>query len=711
MLSSYVKKLSGSTLLFTFTNLLKLSLNHVVVKLTNPIDVLRRAFSPSSHHYMIPMSKFPFCSKQLGLHLRVRSGGHEYEGRLSYASEIETPFIVASATTGEVYRRISEKSKIHGFPAGIFTSLGIGGHITGGAYGSMMRKYGLAADSVVDARIIDVTGTILDRAAMGEDLFLAITGACWAVPAPSLDKFIKCASLHSHTPIPISEAFFNPKNSSFTSVLQNSAQNLRFVEPSSPKPEFIFTPFHDSHVQAAVICSKQLGIHLRIRSGGHDYEGLSYVSIIETPFIVVDLGKLRTIEVNIEVLCCVVGDNHTSIKLLYFIYVCNLFDEMRMRRKLICSVFSDFSKLTESNAWVQAGATTGEVYYKIAKKSKVHGYPAGIFTSLGFGGHITGGAYGSLLRKYGLGADNVMDARIVDANGKILDRSAMGEDLFWAIRGGGGASFGIILWWKIKLVHVPETLTAFTVNRTLEQGATKLLYKWQQVVDKLDEDLFLRVIINPTNVRGNRTVSTSYNSLFLGNSDRLLQVTQESFPELGLRRKDCVEMSWIESVVYMAGFPSGSPLEAMLQRKSTFLTFYKAKSDFVRDPIPENGLSSLWNKLLEVEADNPIIFFTPFGGMMSKISESEIPFPHRKGTIFMVQYVTAWNDGEKGTVKHLDWIMKLYKYMAPYVSKSPREAYVNYRDLDVGMNKKRNTSFKEASVWVTSISRITSTDW
>ncbi|KAF3450418.1 hypothetical protein FNV43_RR06499 [Rhamnella rubrinervis] len=452
------------------------SVSHVVVKLTNPIDVLRRAF------------------------FTIFTPLHDSH---------------ASATTGEVYRRISEKSKIHGFPAGIFTSLGIGGHITGGAYGSMMRKYGLAADSVVDARIIDVTGTILDRAAMGEDLFLAITGACWAVPAPSLDKFIKCASLHSHTPIPISEAFFNPKNSSFTSVLQNSAQNLRFVEPSSPKPEFIFTPFHDSHVQAAVICSKQLGIHLRIRSGGHDYEGLSYVSIIETPFIVVDLGKLRTIEVNIE--------------------------------------------LTESNAWVQAGATTGEVYYKIAKKSKVHGYPAGIFTSLGFGGHITGGAYGSLLRKYGLGADNVMDARIVDANGKILDRSAMGEDLFWAIRGGGGASFGIILWWKIKLVHVPETLTAFTVNRTLEQ--------------------------------------------------RLLQVTQESFPELGLRRKDCVEMSWIESVVYMAGFPSGSPLEAMLQRKSTFLTFYKAKSDFVRDPIPENGLSSLWNKLLEVEADNPIIFY------------------------------------------------------------------------------------------------------
>ncbi|MFS7924817.1 putative tetrahydroberberine oxidase [Helianthus anomalus] len=57
----------------------------------------------------------------------------------------------------------------------------------------------------------------------------------------------------------------------------------------------------------------------------------------------------------------------------------------------------------------------------------------------------------------------------------------MGEDLFWAIRGGGGSSFGIILSWKIKLVPVPETVTVFAVDRTLEQNLTKIIYKWQYV--------------------------------------------------------------------------------------------------------------------------------------------------------------------------------------------------------------------------------------
>ena len=83
---------------------------------------------------------------------------------------------------------------------------------------------------------------------------------------------------------------------------------------------------------------------------------------------------------------------------------------------------------------------------------------------------------------------------------------------------------------------------------------------------------------------------------------------------------------------------------------------------------------------------------------MSRISESKIPFPHRKGVKFMIYYQSAWQDGEKSAAKHLNWIRKLYDYMAPYVSKNPREAYLNYRDLDIGMNSK-NTSVKEASVW------------
>jgi hypothetical protein len=423
-----------------------------------------------------------------------------------------------------------------------------------------------------------------------------------------------------------------------------------------PKPGFIFKPVHESHVQASVICSKKLEIHFRVRSGGHDYEGVSYVSQIEKPFVLIDLSKLRQINVDIK----------------------------------------------DTSAWVEAGATVGELYYRIAEKSKFHGFPAGVYPSLGIGGHITGGAYGSLMRKYGLAADNVLDAKIVDANGKLLDRASMGEDLFWAIRGGSGGSFGIILSWKIKLVPVPETLTVFTVTKTFEQDRSfKILSKWQEIADNLVDELFLRVFFTVSGNKANKTVTMAYIGQFLGEKGTLMEVMKKDFPELGLTQKDCIEMSWIDSIIYNSGFPTNPPppIEILLQAKSPIgKVYFKGKSDFAKKPIPVLGLEGMFKKLLEEDA--ALVIWTPYGGKMDKIPESEIPFPHRNGTNFMIQYYRSWSDSEKRPNRRTKWIRELYGYMTPYVSSNPRQAYVNYRDLDLGQNKDNSKSnFIEAKIW------------
>jgi len=261
------------------------------------------------------------------------------------------------------------------------------------------------------------------------------------------ENFLQCLSHYSQDASSISNVLYTPFNSSYSDVLNFTLRNLRFSTPHTPKPLLIITPLHVSHIQAAVLCSKSHGLQIRTRSGGHDIEGLSYVASL--PFIIVDLINLNSISIDVE----------------------------------------------SKTAWVQSGATLGELYYRIAEKSRSLAFPAGICPTVGVGGHLSGGGYGLLLRKYGLAADNVIDAQLVDANGKFFDRKLMGEDLFWAIRGGGGGSFGIVVAWKVNLVSVPATVTLCVVNKTVEDGATKLIHQWQYVAHKLENNLFLSILL------------------------------------------------------------------------------------------------------------------------------------------------------------------------------------------------------------------------
>ncbi|KAK6267539.1 hypothetical protein QUC31_011699 [Theobroma cacao] len=474
----------------------------------------------------------------------------------------------------------------------------------------------------------------------------------WATFARTHDSFLQCLSLHSDIN---ARLIYTQNSSSYSSVLELSVRNARFSTPTTPRPLVIVTPSNVSHIQATINCSREHDMQIRIRSGGHDYEGLSYVS--KVPFVIIDLINMRSIDVDTE--------NNT--------------------------------------AWIQAGATIGELYYRIAEKSETLAFPAGVCPTVGVGGHFSGGGYGMMMRKFGLAADQIIDAHLVDVHGRILDRNSMGEDLFWAIRGGGGASFGVIVAWKVKLVSVPSTVTVFIVNRTLEENATKLVHKWQSVAEKIHEDLYIRLFLRAVNSsqEGNRTIQASFTSLFLGRIDQLIPLMQESFPELGLVKEDCIEMSWIQSILYFAGIPQSESLDVLLNRTDT-ASFFKGKSDYVTEPIPEIALEGLWQWFYEdLEIVWFEILFSPYGGIMNEIPESETPFPHRSGNLFNIHYVVVWGEEDASTAqKNINFMRRLYKYMEPYVSKSPRAAYMNYRDLDLGSNNKGNyTSYRQASRW------------
>ncbi|KAL1829492.1 hypothetical protein ACET3Z_007904 [Daucus carota] len=466
--------------------------------------------------------------------------------------------------------------------------------------------------------------------------------------------FVECLvkNLSPHDQASVSSIVYSPQNSSFNSVLQAYIKNKRFNTSATPKPAIIVTATKESHVQNTVICAKNMGIQLKIRSGGHDYDGISYVS--DTTFIILDLFNMRKIDVNI--------DTETAV--------------------------------------VEAGATLGELYYRIWEKSDVHGFPAGVCPTVGVGGHLSGGGYGNMLRKFGLSVDNVIDARIVDVNGKILDRKSMGEDLFWAIRGGGGASFGVILSYTIQLVKVPKITTVFRVMRSLDENATDIVHRYQFVVDKLDDGLFIRMLLQPVSgkVKGQKTIRATFIGMFLGDSRTLKGIMDKGFPELGLKKEDYSEMSWIRSVMWWANFDNTTSLDTLLSRNSDGVNFLKRKSDYVQTPIPKDGLESIWKKMVELGKVGFVL--NPYGGKMSEISSSATPFPHRAGNIYKLQYSVNWHEeGAEADKNYMSQIRSLYSFMTPYVSSSPRGAFLNYRDLDIGVSDHGKDSYTEGQVY------------
>lgn len=479
--------------------------------------------------------------------------------------------------------------------------------------------------------------------------FQAFCSVSYAGSDSIYDEFVGCLSTTGGNTIPkdtVSQIVYNQKNPKFTSVLDAHVRNRVFNTSKTRKPTIIVTPTQECHVPPVVLCAKKSGIQIKTRSGGHDYEGLSYVSTV--PFLVLDMFNLNSIEIDVA------GET----------------------------------------AWVQAGATLGELYYRISEKSPVLGFPAGVCPSIGVGGHITGGGYGNMIRKYGLSSDNVLDARIVDVKGRTLDRKAMGEDLFWAINGGGASSFGVILAYKIKLVRVPEKVTYFSLDFSGRE-AIKVFLQYQEVAATINNDLFIRAMLKG----GEKGAEMNALALFLGDSKKLISITDKHFPALGLKQKDCIEMTWIQSTLQWYGLPYNTTKpDFLLNRIPNGVAFLKRKSDYLQKPIPKEGLESLFKKIAEQGSSG--MGFNPYGGKMAEIPADKTPFPYRAGNLFKIQYTATWKEEEPEAVrKYTNNLRELHNLMTPYVSSKPRQAFLNYRDIDLGTNDNGPRRYEEAKVY------------
>ncbi len=138
-------------------------------------------------------------------------------------------------------------------------------------------------------------------------------------------------------------------------------------------------------------------------------------------------------------------------------------------------VLIDVSKVNQITATpgggfqIGPGAMLGEMYTQLFKEAGVN-LPLGSCYTVGAGGHLSGGGYGLLTRQQGLSVDYItaVDIVTVDHKGKVTPRRVDARhdpDLFRALRGGGGANFGVITAFYVdKLPAAPKQLTSGGVS-------------------------------------------------------------------------------------------------------------------------------------------------------------------------------------------------------------------------------------------------------
>jgi FAD/FMN-containing dehydrogenase len=111
-------------------------------------------------------------------------------------------------------------------------------------------------------------------------------------------------------------------------------------------------------------------------------------------------------------------------------------------------------------------------------------------TTVGLAGLIQGGGFGSYSKHYGTAAGSLLEAEVVTADGQIRVANACSNpDLFWALKGGGGGSFGVVSKMTVRLHDLPEFFGAanFTVKAASEDAYRRLI---REFVSFYHEHLF-----------------------------------------------------------------------------------------------------------------------------------------------------------------------------------------------------------------------------
>ncbi|MDR7074047.1 FAD-binding oxidoreductase [Fictibacillus barbaricus] len=322
----------------------------------------------------------------------------------------------------------------------------------------------------------------------------------------------------------------------------------------------------------AIRWARKRCVSIRIRSGGHHYEGYSTGDCV----LVIDVSRLNALKLD-------------------------------KKRNILT---------------IGAGAKNTEVYDFVGSHGFV--FPGGTCPTVGVTGFTLGGGWGFSSRLYGLGCDSLLELELVDYEGRlIMANKYCNSDLFWACRGAGGGNFGVVVSMTFQLPK--PTNRSVTIVRFYYVGTTKakqahVMNIWQHWQPNLDKRMTLVASFYNAEGEGLGIYATGF---FYGSQDEARKILQP-FAQVEGFRVTLEESSFLEAVKKVeASYPPSEKFKSTgrFVYRSYSLSELENMAEVVEQPADGSVYSA--------------VSFYALGGVISNVGPEETAFYYRDARYIM----------------------------------------------------------------------------
>jgi len=375
------------------------------------------------------------------------------------------------------------------------------------------------------------------------------------------------------------------------------------------RPAVIVRCRNAQDVAGAIEYGRAEGLEIAVRGGGHNVAGRA----ICEGGLVIDLSQMKRIDVDPE-------------------------------RRL---------------AYAEPGLRWGE--FNAATQRHGLAVTGGTISTTGIAGLTLGGGFGWLMGKFGTATDNLVEAEIVTADGRVLRASEHeNADLFWAIRGGGG-NFGVVTEFVYRLHPVGPIVTGGFCFWPLELGL-EVFRVFRDVSETLSDDCSLVSALASIPAPPYAPVAGII-ACHIGGEE---EAERELAPIRALAGKvvDALVRKPYEDVnaQYDFGFPDG----ALNYWKSSFLT-----------GLPDEAIEVMVDAYARAPSWMDVILLEDLHGAISRVPVDAMAIPHREPG-FNLLMPAVWTDPAE-TEANVAWVRETYDELQPFIKQS---RYVNYLDDD-----------------------------